>query len=188
MIKLSKKSLLLIISALAMAAFAMPSLASATIFDGAGTHGLTSSNLSFTSAGLGGGSICTSSTFTVNVATGGATATVTGARFTGCTGTDLVVGTPTDVTATGFPWFITRTAAGAFTVDGVRVLVNFTGAFPVDLSGNLTNGTINCGTHVVTYTGANGLTATTTPPAAMATAPATVSGTLTDDQQTLCVT
>jgi hypothetical protein len=190
MIKLSKKSLLLFISAIAMAAFAMPSLASAANFDGVGQHTLTSSNLSFTSAGLNdAGTRCTSSIFEVNVASGGATATVTSASFSGCAGTTgPVTGLPADVSASGFPWTITRTALNTFTIDGVRVAANITGFGVVDLTGSLTGGVINCTTHVVTYTNAGDLTATATVGPPDATAPATVSGTLTDDQGTLCVT
>jgi hypothetical protein len=168
-----------------MAALGLAHAASAANFDGVGQHTLTSSNLSFTSAGLGGGVSCTQSVFEVNVAAGGATATVTGATFDGCNGLDALSPFVADVSASGFPWTITRTATGAFTIDGVRVTANVTGAFPVDFFGSLP-GTINNGTHVVTFAG-SGLTATatTTPDQ---TAPATVSGTFTDDQGSLAVT
>jgi hypothetical protein len=186
MIKLSKKSLLLFLPAIATAAFAMPSLASAATFDGVGNHTLTSNNLSFTAgAPLNAGSICSSSVLEVKVAVGGATATVTGGTFTGCTGTDGLVGIPAHVTGTGFPWTITRNAVGVFTIDGIHLAVVITGVSPiVTVSGNLGGGTIDNATHTVTYTKAPGLTETF----AGFSVAAPVSGDFRDDQGTWAVT
>jgi hypothetical protein len=174
----------------ATAALGIAHTASAANFDGVGQHTLTSSNLSWTSAGLNdAGMRCTSSIFEVNVASGGATATVTNGSISGCAGTTgLFTGLPADVSASGFPWTITRTALNTFTIDGVRLVFNVTGSGNYDFTGALTGGTINCMTHVVTYTNAGDLTITATVGPPDATAPATVSGTFTDDQGTLCVT
>jgi hypothetical protein len=185
MIKFSKKSLLLFISAIAMAAFAMPSLASAATFDGVGAHTLTSSSLGFTAgAPLNGGSDCASSVFQVNVPAGGASATVTGATFSGCVGTDALNGIPADVTATNFPWEITRTGVGTGLIDGIHIVVNFTAAATiVTLSGNLPVA-INNTTHTITFTNATGLTATS----GGASASTVVNGDFRDDQNSLGIT
>ncbi len=183
MIKLSKKSLLLFVSAIAMAAFALPSMASASTFDGIGRHTLTSNNLSFTSAGLGGGSICSSSTFELDVVSA-THATVTGASFTGCNGIDGLAGVPATVTATNFPWRVTPVGDG-FTIDGIHIVAHFpAAALDVTLAGNLP-GAIDNASHTITLNGATGLTATAIPGGS---APATVSGDLRDDQGTLTVT
>jgi hypothetical protein len=183
MIKLSKKSLLLFVSAIAMAAFALPSMASAATFDGVGNHTLTSSNLSFTSTGLGGGSICTSSVF--EVAVSAASARVTAATFSGCTGTDGLLGVPATPTATNLPWTVTP-VAGGIVIDGIHVVVHFPAAsLNVTLSGSLLGGAVTNTTHTLTYTGGTGLLATASTGGS---ATATVSGDFRDDQGTLAVT
>jgi hypothetical protein len=186
MIKLSKKSLLLFVVALASVASA--SSASAATFDGVGQHTLTSSNLRFTTQ-IGFGTSCSSSVFEVNVPASGATATVTSATFSGCVGTGGLSGTA-DISASGFPWEVTTLGvANTVTIDGVRVHANVTSSSTtIDLSGSLTNGVFNCTTHVLEYNNAGDLTATITTPPPETTLPATVSGTLTDDQGTLCPT
>ena len=185
MIKLSKKILLLFISAIAMAACAMPSIAFAANFDGVGNHTLTSSNLSVTSAGLGAGTACTSSVLELNVAAGGATASVTGATFSGCTGTDALAGLPAHVFTTAFPWTLTRAGPGAFTIHGIHLLVIYTpSGLAETISGTIHGVAINNATHTVTFNNAVGLTATTSG----VTAPALVSGDFRDDQNSLGVT
>jgi hypothetical protein len=169
------------------AALGISHAAAAATFDGVGTHSLTSSNLSFTSAGLNGGSVCSSSVFTANVATGGATATVTGATFDGCTGTDGLAGFPVTVTVTNLPWTFTRTGAGAFAIDGIHLVVDVRLILSLSFTygGNLGSGTINNTTHTVTYNNATGLTATASTGGS---ASATVSGDFRDDQNSLAVT
>jgi hypothetical protein len=178
-----------ILTLVVVAAAALGTLqaASAATFAGVGQHTLTSANLAFNAGTpLSGGSICTSSIFEVNVAAGGATATVTGATFTGCTGTGSQSGTIT-VAATGFPWSITRTAAGVFTIDSVTVNELFeSSGLILTLRGNLPGGTINCTTHTITYVNNGPLTVTADPVGLDAVA--TVSGHLRDDQNSLCVT
>jgi hypothetical protein len=162
MIKLSRKRLLLFVSALAMAGLALPSMSSAATFDGVGNHTLTSSVLAFTVGGfLSLGWNCTSSVLEVNVAAGGATASVTGATFDGCTGTDRLAGQAATVTTSNFPWTLTRTLTSVFTIDGIHALVHFPGAaLDVTVTGSIVGGAINNTTHTVTYVAATGMTAT----------------------------
>lgn len=191
MTKLSKKSLLLFISAIAMAAFAMPSMASAVTFHGPGNHTLTSSNLSVTSAALGAGWSCTSSVLEVNVAANTASASVTNATFTGCSGLDGLATVPATVTATNFPWTITRTAVGTIVIDGIHAVAHFPAAtLSLTVSGNLAGGAVNNTTHTVTYAGGLGLTMTLVPAhgGIDSSASAAVTGDLRDDQNSLGVT
>jgi hypothetical protein len=183
MIKLSKKSFLPFLSAIAMAAFAMPSMASAANFDGVGQHTLTATNLGFDAPFLGASSTCTSTVFEVNVATGGASATVQNATFSGCTGSGTAAGAA-DVVGTGFPWTITRTAAGTFTIDGVDIDATFTGpGLNVTLEGSI-DGSWNNTTHTGDITGRSiQLTS------ALGNGSATVTnGDIRDDQNSLAVT
>jgi hypothetical protein len=182
MIKLSKKSLLLFV--VAVASMASASSASAASFDGVGSHQLRSINLGFTSATLGAGAGCTTSDFTVVVPAGGATASVTAASFSGCTGTGALAGLTVHATGTGLPWPITRIAPGSFSIDGIHVTNNVTGFGHITLEGNLT-GTIDCTpTRTVTFANSGDLTATS----AIGNGAATVSGIFTDSLNTLCVT
>ncbi len=166
------------------AALGISHTASASTFDGIGNHTLTSNNLSFTSAGLGFGWVCTSSTFELDVVSV-THATVTGASFTGCSGIDGSVGVPAAVTATNFPWRVTPVGDG-FTIDGIHAVLHLPAAgLDVTLGGNLAGGIIHNASHTITLNGATGLTATAIPGGS---ASATVSGDFRDDQGTLAVT
>jgi hypothetical protein len=173
------------ISILVLAAVAVwvPPAASAASFDGVGNHTLTAANLGFDVVFLGAGFSCTSSVLEANVAAGGVTATVTNATFSGCTGTGTLAG-PADVVGTNFPWAITRTAAGTFTIDGIHINWNFTSAgvtFTAEggLEGSWTN---------TTHTGSfAGSTMQLTSPLGNGFATLT-GGDLKDDQNTLAVT
>lgn len=185
MTKLSKKSFALFASAVATVALALPSMASAADFDGVGNHTLTSSNLSFNAPAFGAGAACTSSVFELNVATGGASASFTGATSTGCTGTGALAGIAAHVIYTGFPWTLTRSAPGVFTLHGVHVVAIYTAAGVIlTLAGTLHGVQVNNATHTVTLNNATGLTATVNG----STAAATVSGDLIDDQGSFAVT
>jgi hypothetical protein len=189
MIKLSKKSLLLFISALAMAAFAMPSLSSASTFEGIGAHTLTSAGISFSAgAPLNAGASCTTAVFEVDVVNT-LDAKVTNATFGHCTGTGILAGTTATVTSLSLPWTATPVGDG-FTISGINIVNHFEGAAPgpdVTLEGSLLGGTVTNATHTVTYAGTStsggGLTVT----ALGSTAAATVAGDLRDDQNTLVV-
>jgi hypothetical protein len=93
------------------------------------------------------------------------------------------MGTTAHVTATNFPWEITRTASGTFDIDGIHVVVEFTGATTVTLEGSL-EGKIDNATHVVSFSNSPGLTATSP----LGNGPATVTGTFADSLNSLAVT
>jgi hypothetical protein len=179
MIKLSKKSLLLFV--VAVASMASASSASAVTFDGVGQHTLTSTNLGYDVPGAG--ASCANSTFEVNVPTGGATATVTTATFSGCVGTGILLGAA-HLKGDGFPWEITTLGVtGQGTLDGVSITANFTGpAALVTLEGNLVTPWNNT-SHTALF---SGQTLTSTSP--LGTQVATITGTFRDDQQTLTFT
>jgi hypothetical protein len=102
------------------------------------------------------------------VAVGGASVTVTNATFTGCLRTDGLTGNVAEVTATNFPWEITRTAVGAITIDRFNVdstsLVCPLGHSPL---AGASSGAVNNTTHTVTYSNATGLTMTFSPDASV---------------------
>jgi hypothetical protein len=193
MTKFSKKSALLFAAVMALAAFALPAGASATGWeqDGAGTtaHTLTSTNLAFdVGAPASAGSVCTNSRFHTDLV--GTTLTVTSASFAGCSGTGAngsgcsVVATPTN-----FHWTSTAPALTNVTVSGVNVDVAYSGTCAlngrtVSVTGALTGGTWTNSTHQGVFAADTGLTAHTGLFGAL---PATVTGTLRDDQQTLTV-
>jgi hypothetical protein len=181
MIKLSKKGLVLFAVAVASVAFA--SSVSAASFDGPGQHTLTSSNWGFDVPALGAGWSCASSTFEVNVAAGGATATITNASYSSCVGSGVLAG-PADVVTTNLPWQITTLGtSGQVVIDGVHLAFNFTTpGVTVTLEGNLVT-PFNNATHTATF---SGQTLTATSPLGDATV--VMTGSLRDDQQTLVVT
>ena len=167
------------------AALGISHTASASTFDGIGNHTLTSNNLSFTSAGLGAGWACSSSTWEVNVAST-TVATVTSVAFSSCTGTDALAGVPSTLTVTNLPWRVTPVGDG-IVIDGIHIVLHFPAVgLSLTLAGNLAGGTVNNPTHTVTYNNGTGLTATAIP--GPGSAPATVSGDFRDDQGTLTVT
>ena len=180
--KLSKKGLLL--SAIVMAACSMPSMASASTFDGIGTHTLTSSDIGFTAAALGTNVTCGRAVFHIDVVTP-VDAKITGTTFDDCTSTGTVV-TVTSINVSS--WTVTPVGDG-FTISGINLVNHFTSGNVVTLLGNLAGATVNNATHTVTWNNATGLTATVHSGGTdVATASTTVGGTLTDDQGTLAVT
>jgi hypothetical protein len=183
MTKLTKKSLLLFV--VAVASMASASSASAATFEPANsTHTLTSSNLSFNIPSLGAGSSCASSTFEVVVSSTGATATVTSGTFDGCVGTGLLTA-PAVVSGTNFPWEITTSGiANQFTIDAIHVTADFPSIGVSSTLEGPVEGTYNNTTNTAEFANSTGPTATTS----LGNGPATVSGTLTDDSHTLRIT
>lgn len=188
--KLSKKSALLFMGVLAIAAFSVPSVASAASWGAIGTrHTLTSQNLGFTvGAPVSGGSICNQATFEADVRSA-AILTITSGTFTNCVGTGSAAGCTATVTGTGFHWSATGLTTSNVTIDGVNVDVLFEGATgcsqngqKVQVTGTLGGGIWSAASHHVTYTGATGTTAHF---AGLGSFPDTVTGTIRDDQQTL---
>jgi hypothetical protein len=189
--KLLKRSALLFAMAVSFAAFVMPSMASAVSWDPPNTrHTLTSTNLQFTVAAANAGSICSQSTFEGDV--GSAQIVITSAVFTGCRGL-LGADRCTDVTAvsTATPWTATPSTTNV-QIHGVNVDVTFNGPAAcqftgqrINLTGTLSGGAFSNAAHDLTFAGGTGLTAHN---AVLGSNPATVTGTITDDQRTIVVT
>jgi hypothetical protein len=187
--KLSKKSFLLIGAAMVLAAFVMPSMASAVVWEPLGSeHTLDSSNLSFVVGGaLPAGSACAISQFTLDVRST-TTLTITSATFDNCTGTGANgTGCVTTAKATKLPWTATATSTDNIQIHGVHVDVSFASGNCTLVNNNVTlTGTLGGGTwdplaHQVTFSADTGLTSHS----ALGSAPATVTGTIRDTQQTL---
>jgi hypothetical protein len=195
--KLSKKSVMLFVGVMAVAAFAMPAMASAANWGIVGSaHTLTSTNLSFNVAAIGAGSSCADSQFNADVRSA-AVLTVTSATFTSCTGTGGAVHCAATVRGTNFHWSGTGLTTTDIRINGVNVDVLFEqkpgdptacGQFAgnVSLTGTLGTGAAgatvwDAAAHQVTITGAEGLTAH----GSFGSLPATVTGTIRDSAQTL---
>jgi hypothetical protein len=176
--KFSKKGVLLFAAAMALCAFAMPSMAPAASFSPVGLETtLHSADVGFTSANPALGRInsnCTRSNFTVRV-TSAALLDVIGATFGGhCTAQFLdVAGAPictSTAQATTLPYRGTAPSATNITIDGVRIDVGFentpgnancttaglTGG-SIIITGNLTGGVYNNGPRTLVYSNAPGL-------------------------------
>jgi hypothetical protein len=128
--KFSKKGILLFAAALALCAFMMPSIASASSWGVVGSHHtLDSPNLGFTFLNGVLGSIttsCTRSSFTANVAST-QNLEITTATFGGlCTWTGPGIGTCTATTVgTKFPWTATAVTTENIQIHGVHLDVFF---------------------------------------------------------------
>jgi hypothetical protein len=193
--KLSKKGLLLFGAALAVCAFAVPSMASAGSWGVIGTsHTLDSPNLAFTGIGPGGlsiGSSCGDTQFHVDVRSA-AIVTITAGTFRNCTGTGtLGAGCTVTATGTGFHWNATGTSTTNVQIHGVDVDVTFE-AHPsgstclaagtvLTLGGTLNGGQWDAATHELTFAADSGLTATTG-------TDITVTGTIRDTSNSLTLT
>jgi hypothetical protein len=126
--KFSKKGVLLFAAAMALCAFAMPSMASAASWGVVGSaHTLDSPNVGFTGTGAAGAinSSCSVSSFTTNVRSA-AQLTITAASFGGCTSSGPIIGhcTTTSV-ATKLPWVATGITTSNVQIDGIHIDVTF---------------------------------------------------------------
>ena len=127
--KLSRKVVLLFAGVLALGAFVMPSLASASSWGAVGSHHvLTSSNIGFVAHTTAGQvtSNCTDSSFTFRVIST-ADAQVTSGTFGGnCTASGPAVGDCTVTTAlTGLPWTATAVTTSNIQIHGVNIDITF---------------------------------------------------------------
>jgi hypothetical protein len=173
--KFSKKSVLLFAAAMALCAFAMPSMASASSWGVVGTHQtLDSPDVGFTSTTALGTVVsqCTSSSFTTDV-TSAQNLTITTGTFGGhCTA--LIAGAGTCVTSangTRFPWIATAVTTNNVQIHGIHIDVRFAqstlGTCPAALigqnltiTGTLTNGRWtgnNAGQREIIFSNAEGL-------------------------------
>jgi len=196
--KLSKKSVLLFASVMALCAFAMPSMASAASWGTINTnHVLDSPDLAFNAPLLGGGSSCANSSFNTDVRSA-AVLTVTSGTFTNCSGTGGNANCAVTVTPTGFPWLGTGVSQTDLRIDRVNIDVVFNGPAPcavpgvkISLTGTLGTGAASESAwdvlaHQVTLTNTHGLTAHVVGTATSV--PTTVNGRIRDTAQTLTLT
>jgi hypothetical protein len=176
--KFSKKGILLFAAAMALCAFAIPSMASAASFSPVGLENtLHSNDVGFTTSGPAFGRIqsnCTRTSLTVQV-TRASDLDVTGATFGGhCTMQFLdVPGAPVCTmteAATTLPWTGTAPSATNITILRIRIDVGLentpgnincstaglTGS-SIIITGNLTGGVYNNGPRTLVYSNAPGL-------------------------------
>jgi hypothetical protein len=180
------------IAILPAGAIALPSSAAASSWAVIGTtHSLTSTNLTFT-AHLGFGTIgssCATSRFDADVLSA-STLTITNATFVGCTGTGAAADCTITKRGTSFPWRLTILL---FRWDNAHMdeyyedkpggpPCNGRGATSTWV-GDLSGGDWDPLFHQLTYANATGMTASS----AFGHGPATVTGTIRDDTQTLTV-
>jgi hypothetical protein len=128
MTKLSKKGVLLFAAAMALCAFAMPSMASASSWGVVGSeHTLDSSNFGFASDALGSSSDCARTQFTLDVVST-AVVEITSASFAGCTFTApptfFGLCTMTE-TATNLPWTATAVTTSNIQIHGINIDMTF---------------------------------------------------------------
>jgi hypothetical protein len=120
--KFSTKSTLLFAAAMAVCAFAMPSMASAASWGVIGTeHTLHSPNYGYINHASAVTSSCTNSTFTVDVASS-ANLEITTANFRDCTTSGPAVGDcRTTTVATNLPWTATAVTTSNIQIHGIRI-------------------------------------------------------------------
>ncbi len=199
--KLSKKGVLLFVAAMALCAFAMPSMASASSWGVVGSeHTLNgSSPVGFTAPALGFSSDCATTSFTATV-TSTANIEIDSATFAGCTATGSAAsfGLCTVTTAsTNLPWTATAVSTSNIQIHGVNIDVTYenhpgstacVGAgLKLRLTGTLTgmrwHG--NGATRTIELNGADGLVSHS---AVGNNVPISTTGTLFDTANTLLVT
>jgi hypothetical protein len=203
--KFSKKGVLLFVGAMALCAFALPSMASASSWGVVGSeHTLDSANVGFTSHVNQVSSSCSQSQFTVDVRSTAAL-TITSASFTGCTQTGPSIGTCTMTSkATNLPWTATAVSTNNIQIHGIHLDVGLEnhpgstscGAAGVQftITGTLTGarwtGNTRHGLDLEGLTGnpssSMGLVATSSLSAVAS--PVTIGGTVFDTQNSLTVT
>jgi hypothetical protein len=196
--KFSKKGVLLFAAAMALCAFAMPSMASASSWGVVGSHHtLDTTNIGFSNDTNGAVSMCDRAQFTTRV-TSTANLEVSTASFSSCALNAEALGATCTATstATNLPWTGTAVTTSNIQLHGVNIDVFLTGAS----CGTLTNQTIKVtGTisgarwlgnanHGIELAGASGLVSHLPAVAGGTTSAITLTGTLADTQNTLTVT
>ncbi len=199
--KFLKKGVLLFVAAMALCAFAMPSMASASSWGVVGSeHTLDSTTpVGFSAAALGIFSDCARSQFTVTV-TSTANIEIDSANFTGCTATGgaATVGLCTvTTTSTNLPWTATAVTTSNIQIHGVNIDLTYenhpgsssciAAGLKQQITGTLTGARWhgNGAERTIELNGADGLVAHGGPisPTALA-----ITGTIFDTQATLSVT
>jgi hypothetical protein len=207
--KFSKKSVLLFAAAMALCAFAMPSMASASSWGLVPSHHtLTSPDIGFINDSTVDGTItsmCTSSTFTTRVVST-ANIEIDTASFNGCTlSAGAIIGQCTATAGpTNLPWTATAVSTSNVQIRGVNIdvfLENRPGGAAcagagatIRITGTLAggewtgNGANQHEVLLTTGTGARAASGLVSHSALGAGLPITVTGTVRDAQQTLTVT
>jgi hypothetical protein len=196
--KFSKKGVLLFAAAMALCAFAMPSMAGAASWTVVGSaHTLDTGNVGFegTSAALGTiDSSCTASSFATTVASS-ANLEITHATFGGhCTATGAAIGSCiADAVAQKLPWTATAVSTSNIQIHGIHITVGLTQTSPAacnavgasfTITGTVSGGVWNNAARHLTLNNAPGLTSHVVgQPATLVTA----RGTFRDTAQTLLV-
>jgi hypothetical protein len=198
--KFSKKSVLLFAAAMALCAFAMPSMASAASWGPIGTeHTLDSTDIGFANDTNGATSMCERAQFTVTVTTA-ANIEIDTANFSNCllNAEQLGATCTATSTATGLPWTATARTTSDIQIHGVNIDVVTTGA---TCGMFLTNQTVKItGTLAgarwlgnspnprrIELAGSTGLVSHLPASAGGSTSAITLTGTITDTQETLTV-
>jgi hypothetical protein len=200
----SNKIITIAAAAMAITAFALPSVASAGSWGTIGTgHTLDSSSFTFTSHFFPAPpffsavtSSCTQTQFATDVTSAGVL-TITSATFTGCTATGTGSACTATLTARGLPWRATGPTTTNVQIHDFNVTMRVEtrpGASPppcaiqdmtATLTGTLTGGTWNASAHQFAFSNADGLT---THVPGLGPWPTTTSGTFRDTSQTLTLT
>ena len=150
--KLSKKGVLLFAGAMAVCAFVLPSMASASSWGpiGGAHHVLNTPNIGFTGVLLGAPttSSCTQSSFTA-VVLNAADMQIRAGTFGGlCTASSAAIGTCTvTATPTRFPWTATATTTSNLQIHGIHIDIRF------EQPRNGTNSCLNVNGADITLTG-----------------------------------
>jgi hypothetical protein len=181
----SKRVLTGVMSLLAVAACAVPATASADNWAPSGAYTITTPALDISIPALGLGWTCSASIDAD--ADASSTLTVTGVSMTGCSGAGSATGCGVVVTANNLDWSADGTDPSDVQIAGVDADLLFTSGCiftgsTVHVAGTLTGGVYDNGSHSVTFTGAGGLSTSTSgsPLGGLA-----VTGTLTDPTGTL---
>jgi hypothetical protein len=154
--KIIKKLAVLSAAITAMAAFVVPSMASAVVWGPLNSNqSLDSTNVSYAaSGGFGGGWTCSSQHLGVHVRTPASSSIdITSASWSGCVGTGSLSGTTVTIIPTGLPWVgtATSTTAVSFPVH-YQMTYSFTGGPTANVDGTMTAGGWNAATHTLSYT------------------------------------
>ena len=189
--KISKKSVLLFAAAMAICAFAMPSMASASSWGPVNTeHTLHTTNFGLINDTSSISSMCSTAQFTVDVVST-AVIEITSASFTGCNWGGAIGTCTATSSCTNFPWTATARTTSDIQIHGVNINTFFEGAAcgvpsqTLRITGTITNERwLGNAAHSIELAGSHGLVSHFLG----ASSAITLTGTLTDVQETLTVT
>jgi hypothetical protein len=156
------KKTTLIAAITAMAAFALPSMASAAVWGPINTNkSLDATNVTYNDVNAAnGGWTCTSQHLGVHVRTpASSTLDITAASWTSCSGFGQYAGCPMFLTATGLPWTATASTSTAVNFPIHADVSLPCGGAPFKINGTIHGPTWNASAHTVTFTsgGTSGL-------------------------------